>query len=85
MTAAVVAMVNPATVSMLQTSPFVGMALILRIIATAGQLGSEHLQNGACWVDIVVTQGGQRVFWEMIVGYKKRAPMGPPAHGQALC
>ena len=48
-------MVNPATVSMLQTSPFVGMALILRIIATAGQLGSEHLQNAACWVGIVVT------------------------------
>ena len=75
LTAAVVAMVNPATVSMLQTSPFVGMALILRIIATARQLGSEHLQNGTCWVDIV--EGApERFFRKVIVGYTKSERRG---------
>ena len=67
---------------MLQTSPFVGMSLILRIITTAGQLGSEHLQEEACaWGDaIVVTQGGGVFFWETLVGYEKASAEGPPAH-----
>ena len=53
------AMVNPDTVSMLQTSPFFGMSRILRIIETAGQLGSEHLQNEACWSrDAIVVAHG---------------------------